>query len=82
MVATNKFIDAKYSESLKEWIKLTRVSRLFEEEKIEAVNQARKNERLQFAISLLKDGEDILKVMKHTGFARTEIEELQASVGV
>jgi len=40
LTATDKFIDRKYSNMIKEWIKMTKVARLFEEEKIEAINQA------------------------------------------
>ena len=38
LTATNKFIDREYSEMIKGWIRMTKVARLFEEEKIEAVN--------------------------------------------
>ena len=40
LTATDMFIDRKYSKMMKEWIKMTKVARLFEEEKIEAVNAA------------------------------------------
>ena len=71
------------------WIKMTKVARLFEEEKIEAVNAAvntavnetRRNEQIRFARSLLADGEDILKVMKHTGLTRAELDEIQKLLG-
>ena len=39
LTATDKFIDQEYSEMVKGWIKMTKVARLFEEEKIEAVNK-------------------------------------------
>jgi len=38
LVATDKFIDKEYANMMKEWIAMTKVARLFEEEKIEAVN--------------------------------------------
>ena len=40
LTATNKFIDHNYSEMVKGWIRMTKVARLFEQEKIEAVNEA------------------------------------------
>jgi len=84
LTATNKFIDQEYSKSIKEWIKMTKVARLFEEEKIEAVNEAvsgaDRNARIRFAKSLLSDGEDILKVMKHTGLNRAELDDIQTSI--
>ena len=81
LTATDKFIGRKYSEMIKEWIKMTKVARLFEEEKIEAVNEARREERMQIAKDMLAIGDDILKVMKITKLTRTEVEELQVSVG-
>ena len=86
LTATNKFIDREYSEMVKGWIKMTKVARLFEEEKIEAVNKAinetvlatSKKERTQFASAMLAEGEDILKIMKFTKLTRSEIEALLA----
>ncbi|MCL2323530.1 MAG: transcriptional regulator, partial [Oscillospiraceae bacterium] len=40
ITAADKFIDKEYSKQIKEWIMLTKVARLFEEEKIDAVNKA------------------------------------------
>ena len=89
LVATNKFIDREYSNKIKEWIKMTKVARLFEEEKIEAVNKARQEARQEIkeqinkiAINMLKSNEDSLKVMKFTGLTRDEVERLQQSLAV
>ena len=38
--ATDKFIEKDYSNKLKEWLRMTKVAQLFEEEKIEAVAKA------------------------------------------
>jgi len=86
LTATNKFIDREYSEMVKGWIKMTKVARLFEEEKIEAVNEAvniavnetRKDERLRVAKDMLAVGDDILKVMQITKLTRAELDEVQA----
>jgi thioredoxin-like negative regulator of GroEL len=40
LVATDKFIDDEYSESIKEWLRMTKVARLYEEEKLEALAKA------------------------------------------
>ena len=48
------------------------LSRLFEEEKIEAVNQARR----EIARKMLSAGDDISKVMLVTGLIRAEIDEI------
>ena len=37
--ATDKFIDKDYSNKLKGWLQMTKVARLYEEEKIEAINE-------------------------------------------
>ena len=88
LTATDKFIDRAYSDKIKEWIKMTKVARLFEEEKIEAVNKAVNESRLAFqaqilqnAKTMLLDGEDYLKVMKYTGLTREEVDQIQASIG-
>jgi len=109
LTATDKFIDKDYSNQIKEWIKMTKVARLFEEEKIEAVNIARAEARtegrvegriegrtegrtegraeghyemqVKMAQSLLKDGEDYLKVMRYTELSRDEINRIQLTLG-
>jgi len=85
LTATDKFIDRAYSEMVKGWIKMTKVARLFEEEKIEAVNEAisktRKDELTRVALEMLADGDDILKIMRLTKFTRDEINHLSASIG-
>ena len=60
---------------------MTKVARLFEEEKIEAVNGADRNARVRVAKEMLSDGEDILKVMKYTMLTRVEIDEILESIG-
>ena len=71
-----------YSEMIKEWIRLTKVARLFEEEKVEAVNAQDKYVRKQIVMDMLTDGEDILKIMKYSKLTRAEIEEVQASTSI
>jgi len=64
LTATNKFIDQEYSKVIREWLAMTKVARIFEEEKIQAVNEAvnkavnetQKSERIETAIKLLKLG--------------------------
>ena len=86
LTATSKFIYREYAKQVKEWIKMTQVARLFEEEKLEAVNTAvgetRKDERLRVAKDMLEAGEDILKVMKFTKLTRAELDAEQLLVGV
>ena len=80
LTATDKFIDRSYSDQIKEWVRMTKVSRLFEEEKIEAVNVALREKTLQIARNLLLDGIDYLKVMKCTGLTREEVDSVRLSI--
>ena len=85
VTATNKFIDTEYMSNLERWIKMTKIARLFEEEKIEAVNlavnQNDKNVRREIARKLLGSGLEIAKVMQATGLTRAEIDEIIMPVG-
>ena len=67
--ATDKFIDKNYSNKLKEWLKMTKVGRLFEEEKIEYANE----KVLEIAEKMLEEDLDILTIMKVTNLSRTAI---------
>ena len=80
LVAADKFIDKGYSSMVKEWIRLTKVARLFEEEKIEAVNQAREEDRINFAKEMLAGGEDIIKIMKYTKLSKKKILSIQSDL--
>ena len=59
---------------------MTKVARLYEEEKLEAVNLARKDERretrLEMIESFIKAGADTFMIMKGTGLTREQIEEI------
>jgi len=87
-VATNKFINENYKEQIMEWIKMTKVARWFEEEKIEAVNKAvsdavrktRNEAQSQIAQKMLISGDDFLKVMECTGLTRAEVDKVQMSI--
>ena len=80
LTATDKFVDRSYSDQIKEWIKMTKVARLFEEEKIEAINETRREERFNIAKNLLQYGMDRLDVMKLTGLTRSEVEQVRESL--
>ncbi|MDR1533316.1 MAG: transcriptional regulator [Clostridiales bacterium] len=42
LTATDKFIDREYADKVREWLKMTKVARLYEEEKIEALTKVAK----------------------------------------
>jgi hypothetical protein len=78
LTATNKFIDKDFSNQVKEWVKMTKVARLFEEEKIEAVNRRSS----EIACSMLQKGVDSLTVMECTGLTGDEVKHLQNSLSM
>ena len=82
LVSTNKFIDREYSNQIKEWIRMTKVARLFEEEKIEAVIKAKEQAKLEIALNMLRVNEDYLKVMNYTGLTHEEVDRLQKSLDI
>jgi predicted transposase/invertase (TIGR01784 family) len=85
LTATDKFINKEYANSVKEWLKMTKVARLYEEEKIDAVNKAVNkavkeavdNRCREIAKNLLEAGMDFLDVMKATHLTREEIDSLR-----
>ena len=82
LVATDKFIDKKYSNIMKEWISMTKVARLFEEEKIEYANNALNAQLHDLALKMILAGEDYLKVMEYTGLTREEVLTIQAQAEI
>ena len=74
--ATDKFIDKNYSNTLKGWLTMTKVGRLFEEEKIEYANEYAQKQMLEAAKTLLEDNVDILTIMKSTKLSKAAILQL------
>jgi DNA invertase Pin-like site-specific DNA recombinase len=81
LAATDKFIDKNNSENIRRLLKMTKVGRLFEEEKIEyAQKYAQKREKetkYEIARNLLSKGVDILTIMESTMLTKAEILDLQ-----
>ena len=76
LTASDKFIDRDYSNRIKEWMRMTKIGQLYEEEKIEAVNEAVQKRQSEIAKSLLDNGAGIALIMKSTGLTRADIERL------
>lgn len=76
LVTTDKFIDEKYADNIRRFLRMTKVARLYEEEKIEAVNKR----TIQIAENLIKAGADTLMIMKGTGLTREQIEEIRNNI--
>lgn len=78
---SDKIIENEYAEEIRRWIQMTKVARLFELEKEEAVNEALKQAeekalKRENALRMLLKGEDIANVIKETGFTEQEIQKL------
>lgn len=82
LVNTNQFIDRDYAKQIRRWLNLNKVFQLFEEEKQDAVNEARQKEKQEVAKSLLEMDLDIIKIMKATGLTRKEIEEIKEKMTI
>ncbi|MDD3369958.1 MAG: hypothetical protein PHP50_13945 [Lachnospiraceae bacterium] len=89
MVFSDKIIDEKTANQMKEWIMMTKVSKLFEKEKQEAmkktaqevIKEVTKEVASETALAMLKEGDSIEKVarcIKVLSF--TEIEALADSL--
>ena len=73
LVTTDKFIDEKYADNIRRYLSMTKVARLYEEERVEAVNKR----TLEIAENFIKAGADTLMIMKGTGLTREQIEEIR-----
>ncbi len=80
LTATDKFIDEEYAKKVKEWIKMTKVIRLFEQEKEEAVKEAEKQKAIEIAKNLL-DVLPIHEIAKRTGLTIAEVADLAKEMG-
>ena len=88
LVSSDKFIDRDYAKSVRRYLSMTKVFQILEEEKQEAINIARKNERretrLEMIESFIKAGTDTLTLMQATGLTKEEIleEEKQEAINL
>jgi predicted transposase/invertase (TIGR01784 family) len=82
LVSTNNFIEKEYSNRIKEWISLTKVGRLYEEERVDAVNKAVNEITKKIARNLLINGDDRIKVMECTGLTKEEVIRIQIELNL
>jgi hypothetical protein len=86
LVAADKFIDKDYSKMMKGWISMTKISRLYEEEKIEYGNEVAgktaNNVFYSLAKEMLMDNEDVVKIMKYSKLPKDEIIKIQGELGL
>lgn len=77
MVSSDQFIDKEYANQVRRWLSMTKVGRIFEEERLESVRQAEQETTRKFVKKMLADNADILDIMRYTGLSRSEIEALE-----
>jgi hypothetical protein len=81
LTAVNNIINEELGEEIRRWLKMTVVGRLYEKEKIDAINKTRievdRENAIKFAKKMLINGEDILKIMEYTELTEEEIEKLK-----
>ena len=86
LVSTNNFIDKNYAEKLKEWLAMTKIGRLYEEEKIDFANKEVSKAKLEDKVALVKkmlaEREDIIKIMKYTELTKDEILRIQEDLNL
>lgn len=82
LVSSDKFIDREYAKSVRRYLSMTKVFQIMEEEKQEAINLARQNEKLEIAERLIRDGIDTVVIMRATGFSREQIKQIYDSIMV
>ncbi|AZV57875.1 transcriptional regulator [Clostridium sp. AWRP] len=82
LTSTDKFIDEEYANVVRSWLKMTKVEKIFEKEKEEAMNQAEKGKAIEIAKNMLLDNEDIEKIVRYTKLSIEEINKLKEVIGL
>ena len=76
IVSSDQFIDKEYANQVRRWLSMTKVGRIFEEERLESMRQTEHETKIKIGKNLLADNMDIVDIMKYTGLSRKEIEDL------
>jgi hypothetical protein len=88
LTATNNIINEDYALEIRRWLKMTMVEKIYEKEKVDALNKqsmlltkekadALRQQNISLAKEMLEDGEDIVKIMRYTKLTAEEIEKLK-----
>lgn len=80
LVSSDKFINRAYAKTVRRYLSMTKVFQILEEEKQEAINLARQNEKIAIAENLMKDGLDTILIMRTTGLTREQIEKIRENM--
>ncbi len=80
VVFADKIIDSGISRQVKEWIRMTKVGKLYEQEKIEYANRQRENDIIDFGREDGKSDEEIIsRLKKKLGYDDVKAAEAVAS---
>ncbi|AWI04890.1 hypothetical protein [Clostridium drakei] len=86
LTSTDKFIDEEYANVVRSWLKMTKVEKIFEKEKEEAIketrDQAEKGKAIEIAKNMLLDNEKIEKIVRYTKLSIEEINKLKEVIGL
>jgi len=86
LTSTDKFIDEEYANMVRSWLKMTKVEKIFEKEKEEAIketrDQAEKGKAIEIAKNMLLDNEDVEKIVRYTKLSIEEINKLKEVIGL
>lgn len=80
LTSTDKFIDDDYANTVRSWLKMTKVEKIFEKEKEEAMSEAEKKKAIEIAKNLL-DMLSVEMVAKKTGLSIEEVKKLKDEEG-
>lgn len=64
LVFADKIIDSEISRQVKEWIRMTKIGKLYEQEKIEYANKQRENDIIDLGREDGKSDEEIIRRLK------------------
>lgn len=83
LTATDKFIEKDYAKKVREWLTMTKVDKIYQEEKEQAIEEAKEEVRRKEKLELAKNLMDVLSVemiAKKTGLSIEEVEKLKESM--
>jgi len=86
LVSTNNFIDKNYAEKIKEWLAMTKIGRLYEEEKIDFANKevskARQEEKIALVKKMLTKNYSLAEILELSELTKDEILKIQSEMNL
>ena len=82
LVSTNNFIDKNYAEKIKEWLAMTKIGRLYEEEKIDYANKVRQEDKIALVKKMLTKNYSLSEILELSGLTKDEVLKIQAEMNL